>query len=181
VAWRHVRGDSWNDGVLEELGAVEAASWIAAKTDASGAKFMTPAQRARWRCALADPALAQMLCATILTIDDRAVAFSFDLDDGPVQYGLAGSYVSDLARYDIGKLANYRAMQDAIADGQSMMDMGAGDSGYKRAMGAFPGYHMADLLFVRSPAAARLLARVWGAAIASADSFTIAPVTAHHD
>ncbi len=43
------------------------------------------------------------------------------------------------------------------------MDLGAGDSGYKRAMGAVAGYAMTDLLFVRSRAAARLLERVWGA------------------
>ena len=166
VRWRHVRGADWNDSVLEQLAAVEAASWIATHTDGSGAKFMAPHQRRLWRDVLADPVLAEMLCATILMIDSRAVAFSFDLDDGPVQYGIAGSYVSDLAKYEIGKLANIRALTDAIADGQSVMDMGSGDSGYKRDLGAVAGYDMADLLFVRSPTAARLLARRWGEALA---------------
>ena len=181
VQWRHVRGASWNDRVLEQLGAVEADSWIADETDGSGAKFMTPEQRGQWRRALADPVLAEMLCATILTIDDRPVAFSFDLDDGPVQYGIAGSYVSRLARHDIGKLANYRAMTDAIADGQKMMDMGAGDSGYKRAMGAYPGYRMSDLLFVRSRTAARLLSGIWGRKIGLEDRFSVSQAAHFHD
>ncbi|MCX9148852.1 GNAT family N-acetyltransferase, partial [Erythrobacter sp. WG] len=162
ATWQHVRGSDWNEAILAELGAVEAASWIATDTDGSGAKFLTPAQRAQWQAALADPVLADMLCTTILRLDGRAVAFTFDCDDGPVQYGIAGSYVADLARYEIGKLANYRTLADCIADRQDVLDMGAGDSGYKREMGAVAGYRLVDLLFVRHPAAARLLERAWG-------------------
>jgi CelD/BcsL family acetyltransferase involved in cellulose biosynthesis len=167
--WRHVRGSDWNDGVLEDMGRVEAASWIARETDGSGAKFMRPHQRRLWREALADPVLAESLTATILMLDDRPVAFSFDLDEGPVQYGIAGSYAQDLAECNIGKLVNYKAVEDAIVDGRSVMDMGAGDSGYKRAMGAAQGYDFADLLFVRRRAAARVLDRVWASG-ASAES-----------
>lgn len=165
VAWRIVRGADWNDAVLDELAAIEAASWIAATTDGSGAKFMPPRRRAAWRAALADPVLAQMLCATILTVDGCAVTFSFDLDDGPVRYGIAGSFRSDFAKAEVGKLANHRAVSDALAAGQKVVDLGAGDSGYKRAMGAVAGYDFTDLLFVRHRLAARVLARIWGAAL----------------
>ena len=82
------------------------------------------------------------------------------------QYGIAGSYVEGLKHLGIGKLTNYRAMEDAIADGQSVMDMGAGDTGYKKDMGAVEGYDMADLLFVRSRSAARMLAQAWGEELA---------------
>ena len=160
--WRYVRGGDWDTGTLEDLGRIEAQSWIARTTDGSGAKFMTPAQRALWGHALGDPVLATNLAATILMLDDRPIAFSFDLDDGPVQYGIAGSYVEDLKRLNIGKLANYRAMEDAINDGQSIMDMGVGDTGYKEEMGAVEGYDMVDLLFVRSRTAAMMLAQAWG-------------------
>lgn len=170
VAWRHVRGGDWNDAVLEELAEVEAASWIAAKTDTSGAKFMDPRRRAAWRAVLADPVLAEMLCATLLTVSGRAVAFSFDLDDGPIRYGIAGTYRSDFAKAEVGKLANHRAVIDALEAGQSRVDLGAGDSGYKREMGATAAYDLADLLFVRNRTAARLLARVWGPALASEGS-----------
>lgn len=165
--WHHVRAAHWDTGALEAMGRVEAQSWIAQVTDGSGAKFMTPAQRALWSRVLDDPVLAAKLSATILMLGDRPVAFSFDLDDGPVRYGIAGSYVDDLKQLGIGKLANYRAMEDAIAAGQSVMDMGAGDSGYKRAMGAVPGYDMTDLLFVRSRKAAGILARIWGEQVAA--------------
>lgn len=168
VAWRIVRGSAWSDAVLDDLAAVEAASWIAADTDGSGAKFLRPQQRAAWRSALADPVLADKLCATLLSVDGRVVAFSFDLDDGPVRYGIAGSYRADFARYEVGKLANHRAVTDAFAAGQSVVDLGSGDSGYKRAMGAEAGYKLADLLFVKNRTAARLMARVWGAPVEDA-------------
>lgn len=165
VAWRIVRGSDWDESVLEALAAVEAASWIAASTDGSGAKFMAPHQRDAWRRALADPVLAEMLCATMLTVDGRTVAFSFDLDDGPVRYGIAGTFRSDFARHEVGKLANYRALAEAIAAGQEVVDLGSGDSGYKREMGAVAGYALDDLLFVRNRTAARLMARAWGEAL----------------
>lgn len=163
--WRYVRGTGWNAAVLEDMGRIESESWIARTTDGSGAKFMTLAQRAVWSHALTDPVLAEKLSATILMLDDRPIAFSFDLDDGLVQYGIAGSYAEDMKRFYIGKLANHRAIEDAIAAGQSVTDLGAGDNGYKRDMGAVRGYDMADLLFVRSRAGARLLARAWGEAL----------------
>ncbi|MFM7377771.1 MAG: GNAT family N-acetyltransferase [Erythrobacter sp.] len=163
VAWRIIRSADWSDAVLDELAEVEAASWIAAKTDGSGAKFMAPARRAAWRAVLADPVLAEMLCATILTVNGRTVAFSFDCDDGPVRYGIAGSYRSDFAKAEVGKLANHRAICDAFAAGQTIIDLGAGDSGYKRDMGAVAGYDLVDLLFVKSRTAARLVSRLWGA------------------
>lgn len=178
VSWQYVRGSDWHDGVLAELGEVEAASWIASKTDGGGAKFMTPRQRAMWRDAASDRVLADMLCATILRVDGRAVAFSFDLDDGPVRYGIAGTYRTDFGRHEVGKLANYRSVADAICAGQRVVDLGVGDSGYKREMGAVPGYDLADLLFVRSRTAARLLERVWGPAMTAPEPLPL-PVPAH--
>ncbi len=163
--WRTIRGDQWDASVLADLGRIEADSWIARTTDGNGAKFLTPDQRGAWQCMLADRVLAPMLSATILMLDDRPIAFSFDLDDGPVRYGIAGTHVEDLKHCYIGKATNYRAMDDAIAAGQTLMDTGSGDSGYKREMGAVPGYDLADLLFVRSRFAARGLSRIWGAAL----------------
>lgn len=164
ISWLTVRGADWTEQVMEELGAVEASSWIATTTDGSGAKFMTTAQRAHWQGVLDDPVMACMLIAKILRIDGRAVAYCFDLIDGPVQYGIAGSYVTAFGDYDVGKLANYAALIDAIAEGRSIMDMGCGDSGYKREMGAVAGYDLVDLLLVRSRLAAPLLERMWGSA-----------------
>jgi CelD/BcsL family acetyltransferase involved in cellulose biosynthesis len=160
--WRSIRGAQWDDSVLADLGRIEADSWIARTTDGSGAKFLKPAQRAYWRGALTDPGLAERLSATILMLDARPIAFSFDLDDGPIRYAIAGSYAEDLKHCYIGKHANFRALEQCLALPLSRVDLGSGDSGYKREMGAAPGYDMTDLLLVRSPIIARALAKAWG-------------------
>jgi CelD/BcsL family acetyltransferase involved in cellulose biosynthesis len=161
-SWRSIRGAQWNDSVLEDLGRIEAESWIGRTTDGSGAKFLTAQQRAYWRTALTDPSLAERLSATILTLDDRPIAFSFDCDDGPIRYAIAGSHVEELKHCYIGKHVNYRALEECLASTLSRFDLGSGDSGYKREMGAEPGYDMTDLLLVRSPLAAWALAKAWG-------------------
>lgn len=166
--WRYVRGAAWNDSVLADLARIEADSWIARTTDGSGAKFMNAKSRAYWQHVLADPALAERISATFLMLDDRPVAFSFDLEDGPVQYSIAGSYAEDLGRCNIGKLVNYRVLEDACNRGLRTLDMGAGDTGYKKEMGATEGYEMIDLLFVRSRTAALMLAAAWGPEVAPA-------------
>lgn len=163
--WRTVRGAQWDAEALIAMGRIEADSWIARDTDGAGAKFLTAEQRAVWQHALTDPVIAESLCAIILFLDDRPVAFSFDLDDGPVRYAIAGTHAEDLKHCQIGKTINYRSMDEALAAGQHTLDLGSGDSGYKRAMGAVPGYDMADLLFVRSRLAASLLERIWGKAL----------------
>jgi CelD/BcsL family acetyltransferase involved in cellulose biosynthesis len=160
--WRSIRGAQWDDSLLDDLGRIEAESWIGRSTDGSGAKFLTAAQRAYWRTALTDPALAERLSATILMLDDRPIAFSFDLDDGPIRYAIAGSHVEELKHCYIGKHVNYRALEECLASPLSRFDLGSGDSGYKREMGAAPGYDMTDLLLVRSPLAAWALAKAWG-------------------
>jgi hypothetical protein len=179
VGWRHVRGSDWSEQVLEQLGTIEAASWIASTTDGSDAKFLHPHQRSQWQRALTDPVLAEMLCATILTLDDRPIAFCLDLDNGARQYGIAGSYCEDMAPYHVGKLVNYRVMADAIADGQDVLDLGSGDSGYKREMGAVAAYELVDLLFVRNALLALALGRVWRGA--AAPLVTATDATGHAD
>jgi hypothetical protein len=165
-----VRGSDWTPQVLEQLGEIEATSWIPRTTDGSDAKFLTPQQRSQWLSALTDPVLADMLCATILTLDERPVAFCLDLDDGARQYGIAGSYCEDMAPFHVGKMVNYRVMADAIADGQDVLDLGSGDSGYKREMGAVDAYELVDLLFVRNPLLAMALGRVWRSAAVSPEA-----------
>lgn len=179
VAWHHVRGAEWNERVLEQLGQIEADSWISRETDGGDAKFLHQWQRRQWLRTLADPVLAEMLCATILMLDDRPIAFCFDLDNGPRRYGIAGSYVESYAAYHVGKMVNYRVMADAIADGRTWLDLGSGDSGYKREMGAKEAYELRDLLFVRNPLLAKVLSRAWGEELGDQAPCS-RPGSAHH-
>lgn len=163
VAVRYVSGAEWNAAALDELAAIEAASWVGTGTDGTGAKFLTDAKRAGWLEAVADPVLAQALSATILSVGDEPAAFSFDLKSGTMQYGIASSYDARFAAFRPGKIVTARQLERARAAGVETIDLGAGDSGYKREMGAVAGPEILDLLIVRHRPAASLLGLRWGA------------------
>jgi CelD/BcsL family acetyltransferase involved in cellulose biosynthesis len=102
-----------------------------------------------------------MLSALIVRVGERPIAFCFDLNVGDLQYAIAGSFDAEFARLKAGKIATYRNIEWAIERGIGRIDWGAGDSGYKREIGAQQGSEIVDCLFVRNPLAATLLRPRW--------------------
>ncbi len=161
VTMRTVRGADWSRRVFCDLAHIEAKSWIGTKTDRSGAKFLNPHMLAHWKQAVVDPILADMLAATILYVGDRPAAFSLDLTTGTLQYGIASSYDEAFSAYSPGQIVNVHAIDDGLARGVRQIDWGAGDSGYKREIGAAPGPAIHDFLIVRNPVLAAALRPKW--------------------
>ena len=162
--WGFVTGPQWTVPVFDALADVERASWIEAETDGSDAKFTPEGHGAFWRAAAADPVLARMMWAAVLRIDGKAAAFSFDLNVGPLKYAIANSFDPAFAKHSPGKLLYYRNLVRAVQDGITVVDWGAGDSGYKRVIGALEGPAIRDWLLVRPGAmalAGRALKGVW--------------------
>ncbi|MES2337938.1 MAG: GNAT family N-acetyltransferase [Pseudomonadota bacterium] len=162
--WSFVAGAQWDDAAFDALAQVERASWIADRTDGSDAKFTETGHGAFWRAAAADPVIADMLWAAVLRVDGKPAAFSFDLNAGALKYAIANSYDPTYAKHSPGKLLYYRNLVRGIDDGVAHVDWGAGDSGYKRTIGAQQGPAIRDWLLLRPglPAlAGRLLAGVW--------------------
>lgn len=162
--WSFVSGEGWSEQAFDDLAAVETKSWIADRTDGRDAKFTRDGHGAFWRAAAADPVLARMMWAAVLRIDGQPAAFSFDLNAGALKYAIANSYDPRVAKHSPGKLLYYRNLCQALDDGIATVDWGAGDSGYKRVIGADGGPAIRDWLFVRSglPAfAARLARPLW--------------------
>lgn len=147
--WRFVSGGDWSDDAFDALAAVEEKSWIAARTDGSDAKFTRTGHGAFWRAAAADPRLAEMMWAAMLRVDGAPAAFSFDVNAGALKYAIANSYDPAFGKHSPGKLLYYRNLVRALADGITHVDWGAGDSGYKRVIGAEKGPAIRDWLFVR--------------------------------
>ncbi len=162
--WRFVSGGDWGAGAFDDLAAIEQASWIAARTDGRDAKFTTEGHGAFWRAAAQDPVIAAMMWAAVLDVDGRPAAFSFDLNAGGLKYAIANSYDPAYAKHSPGKLLYYRNLMRGIDDGITRVDWGAGDSGYKRVIGAEEGPAIRDWLLVRpgAPAmVAKLLKPLW--------------------
>lgn len=160
--WRFLSGADWPAG-FDSLAAIEERSWLAA-TDRSDMKFTADGHGAFWRAAVADPVLADMIRAAMLTIDDAPAAFSFDIDTGDLLYAVANSYDPAFAKHSPGKLLYWRNLVAAMGRGVRRVDWGAGDSGYKQVIGATQDKPIRDWLLLRPglPAlAGRLLAGLW--------------------
>jgi CelD/BcsL family acetyltransferase involved in cellulose biosynthesis len=154
----------WGPPDVDALADIERRSWIADRTDGRDAKFTPDGHGAFWEAALHDPVLAEMLSAAMLRIDGRPMAFSFDLITGTRCYAIANSYDPAVAKQSPGKLLQYRNLLRARGRGVTLVDWGAGDSGYKQTMGAMKGPAIRDWIFVRpglEAFAARALRRPW--------------------
>ena len=157
--WRFMSGVDLAAGGFDQLAAIEQKSWIAARTDGSDAKFTKRGHGAFWRQAVADPVIAEMMGAALLTVDGVPAAFSFDLNLGTLKYAIANSYDPAFAKHSPGRLLYYRNLVRALQDGMAKVDWGAGDSGYKSTIGAEPGPAIRDWLLLR-PGAPSMLGRV---------------------
>jgi CelD/BcsL family acetyltransferase involved in cellulose biosynthesis len=154
--WRFLTGAELTRGGFEPLARIEEKSWIAARTDGSDAKFTRTGHGAFWRQAAADPVIAEMMWVALLTVDGAPAAFSFDMNLGKLKYAIANSYDPAFARHSPGKLLYYRNLVRALQDGMTMVDWGAGDSGYKSTIGAAQGPAVRDWLLLRPGAPAML-------------------------
>lgn len=161
--WRFLMGGDWPRG-FDDLAMIERSSWLESRTDGHDAKFTQAGHGAFWRAAAADPVLRNLFHAAMLSIDGKPAAFSFDILAGPLRYAVANSYDPAFAKHSPGKLLYYRNLVDAIGRGVSRVDWGAGDTGYKRTIGAEPGPAIRDWLFLRPGLPAtfgRMLGGVW--------------------
>ena len=156
LGWRFLTGADLIAGGFDQLATVEEKSWIATRTDGSDAKFTRTGHGAFWRQAAADPAIADMMWAAVLTVDGVPAAFSFDLNIGTLKYAIANSYDPVFAKHSPGKLLYYRNLVRALADGMTQVDWGAGDSGYKETIGAVQGPAIRDWLLLKPGAPALL-------------------------
>jgi CelD/BcsL family acetyltransferase involved in cellulose biosynthesis len=162
--WGFVSGGDWDEAAFDALAAVEEKSWIAARTDGHDAKFTMGGHGTFWRAAAADPVVAGMMWAAVLRVDGAPAAFSFDMNAGTLKYAIANSYDPAFGKHSPGKLLYYRNLVRALEDGITDVDWGAGDSGYKKVIGASKGPAIRDWLFVRpgvDALAAKLLRGVW--------------------
>ncbi len=162
TGWRFLSGEDWPAG-FDTLAAVERKSWISERTDGGDAKFLESGHGAFWRGAVRDPMLAKVARAALLTVDGAPAAFSFDLDLGDLKYAIANSYDQAFSKHSPGKLLYYRNLVQALGEGITRVDWGAGDAGYKRVIGAERGPAIRDWLLIRPGLAwaGRLAAGVW--------------------
>ncbi len=161
LEFRSITGSAWCGEVFDQLAAIESESWQARSEGGKDTKFLNPANRQVWEGAVADPALADRLGATILRVGGVPAAFDFTLRAGDTLHFIANSFSERFADRSPGRILLYRDFQQAAADGIARIGWGAGDPGYKSEMGAMPGPEIRDLLMVRGAVPALLAKAIW--------------------
>jgi CelD/BcsL family acetyltransferase involved in cellulose biosynthesis len=78
-----------------------------------------------------------------------------------VRYYIANNYDQRFNQFGAGRVLLYDDFARAGERGVRRISWGVGDAGYKSEMGAQPGAHLIDLLFVRNALLARLLSPWW--------------------
>jgi hypothetical protein len=160
LRWRIVHGGDWEPALFDKLATIERASWLA--KEGADLKFADPEKREQWVRLAADPVIGAMMSLCLLSVGERPVAFSFDLDVGDTRYGITTGYDQAFHQQSPGRLVHYRAVGDALERGLSWINWGLGDSGYKRELGAVPGPLLVDCLAVRNVAGLpQLVRRFW--------------------
>lgn len=147
LEWRFARGADWTPELFADLATIEAKSWHA---DASDPKFLPGRHREIWDRLAQDPEQAARMNAAILYVGGEPTAFSFDLDVDGRKYAIANSYDLAFAKHSPGKCLYYRNLVDALGRGIRLVDWGAGDGGYKQAIGAVAGPEIVDCLIIRT-------------------------------
>ena len=161
LEWLSLSGAQLDGRLFDELAALEAKGWHGSSRDA---KFIAPHHRRVWDRLIADPAQAERLRIQLLTIDGTPAVMLFQLEAGPIVYGIATSYDPAFATHSPGKCLHMRALVAARARGVDRFDWGAGDSGYKQRLGACAGPDIVDCLVMRGPVATiaqPALRRIW--------------------
>lgn len=157
LGYRFLIGSEIDAASMAAMAAVEANSWLATLNSGGDTKFLDPNSRAIWEKLMADPALSQSLFASLMTVGETPIAFSFGLEVENCRYYIANNYDDSFSKFGPGKLLLYKDFEFAAERGIGKISWGAGDAGYKTEMGAKPGPEIQDLLFVRGKALAMLL------------------------
>ncbi|MGJ8536043.1 MAG: GNAT family N-acetyltransferase [Parasphingopyxis sp.] len=157
VKYHFLIGPEIDEAYMDAMATVEARSWLANLEGGGDTKFLDPKSRTVWEKMIADPVLSQRLFASLMTVGDKPIAFSFGLEIENCRYYIANNYDDGYSKFGPGKLLLYKDFAFAAQRGIDTVSWGAGDAGYKTEMGAKPGPEIQDLLFVRGRILATLL------------------------
>jgi CelD/BcsL family acetyltransferase involved in cellulose biosynthesis len=141
-AFRNLLAGQW-DAVIEEIAAVEAASWL--HHGAGEPRFLGDRNQCFWKCVLRDPRAARAAGAWLLYLEGEPVAFTFAIDSGGCRYNFAGQHAEAVDRYGTGWIVDHDLFHDAI-DGRGLASVNLGDgwAHYKCRWGAVAGARLLD-------------------------------------
>jgi len=92
----------------------------------------------------------------VVCLDAKPIAYSLAIDSGSCRYSISGQYDEEYKKHGVGIIADMSMFEQAIESGKTIVNMGDGDSDYKRRWGAEPSAELLSLYIFRPSIVGRL-------------------------
>lgn len=132
--------------VIDSCAEVEGQSWLAA--DDNG-KTRVYGRESFWKSYVADAEGSRRLSVWVVSLDSKPIAYSLALDSGSCRYSISGQYDEHYKKFGVGIIADMSMFEQSLESGITLVNMGDGDSEYKRRWGATPDDELQSLYFFR--------------------------------
>ncbi len=132
--------------VIDSCAEIEARSWLA--TDSNG-KTRVYGSETFWKNYADHPDGSKRLSVWVVTLNSKPIAYSLAIDAGSLRYSISGQYDEAYKKHGVGIIADMSMFEQAVESGKRVVNMGDGESDYKRRWGAQPGDELQSLYFFR--------------------------------
>lgn len=137
--------EEWEQ-VIDRCATIEAQSWLA--TDDSG-KTRVHGRESFWKSYAAHNDGSKRLSVWVVTLDSTPIAYSLAIDSGSCRYSISGQYDEAYKKHGVGIIADMSMFEQAVESGKRVVNMGDGESEYKRRWGARPSASLQSLYFFK--------------------------------
>lgn len=135
----------WNK-VIDHCAEVESKSWLASDGDG---KTRVHGSEDFWKSYAAHSDGSQRLSIWLATLDGKPLSYSLAVDAGSCRYSISGQYDEEYKKYGVGIIADMSMFTQAIETGMNEVNMGDGESDYKRRWGVVPGIELQAVYFFK--------------------------------
>jgi hypothetical protein len=137
--------DRW-EHAISACAEVESRSWLALDDDG---KTRVHGRESFWNSYAAHKDGSQRLSIWVVSLDGQPIAYSLAIDSGQCRYSISGQYDEAYKKHGVGIIADMSMFVQSIESGKTVVNMGDGESDYKRRWGAEPGVDLQSLYIFR--------------------------------
>ncbi len=141
------------DQAIERCAEVESNSWLAIDGDG---KTRVHGRESFWKSYAAHEDGSRRLSVWVVSLDEKPIAYSLAIDSGACRYSISGQYDESYKKHGVGIIADMSMFEQAIESGKTVVNMGDGESDYKKRWGAEPSAELQSLYIFRPSVIGRL-------------------------
>ena len=142
------------DQAIDQCAQVESRCWLA-----DDGKTRVYGQEEFWKGYAAREDGSRRLSVWVVSLDSKPIAYSLAVDSGASRYSISGQYDEAYKKHGVGIIAVMRMFEQGIETGKTVVNMGDGESEYKRRWGAQHGTELQSFYTFRPNIIVRLAHR----------------------